>query len=62
MLTLKDPTLLKQLCYNDGRWQPADNGTTSSPFSTLGVSTTAYDMRVRSMVAMLMTQQRFQEQ
>ena len=26
MLTLKDPGLLKQLCYLDGRWLAADNG------------------------------------
>lgn len=26
MLKLKDSTLLKQLCYLDGRWQPADSG------------------------------------
>ena len=40
----------------------ADNGTTSSLFTSLGVGTTAYDTRVRGMVAMLMTQQRFHEQ
>jgi len=40
----------------------ADNGSTSSPFSLLGTTTAAYDTRVRGMVAMLMTQQRFQEQ
>ena len=28
MLTLNDPTLIKQLCYLDGRWQAADNGAT----------------------------------
>jgi len=42
----------------------ADDGTTSL-FSNLTVSTTptsAYDLRVRGMVAMLMTLQRFQEQ
>lgn len=37
----------------------ADNGTTSSPFST-GLSD--YDTRVRGLVSMLMTLQRFQEQ
>ena len=26
MLTLKDPTLLKQRCYLDGQWQAADSG------------------------------------
>ena len=26
MLKLNDPSLLKQLCYMDGRWQPADSG------------------------------------
>ena len=42
----------------------ADNGA-SSPFSSLSVSSTAgstYDTRVRGMVAMLMSTQRFQEQ
>jgi uncharacterized protein (DUF1800 family) len=38
-----------------------DDGVTSSQFSAL-VNTTAYDTRVRGMVAMLMTSQRFQEQ
>ncbi|MCI0744608.1 MAG: DUF1800 family protein [Verrucomicrobia subdivision 3 bacterium] len=38
-----------------------DNGATSL-FSSLGNTTTAYDTRVRGMVAMLMTLQRFQEQ
>jgi len=44
----------------------ADDGVTSSPFSALAVGTTTgnntYDTRVRGMVAMLMTMQRFQEQ
>ncbi len=40
----------------------ADNGTTASLFSSLGNTTTTYDTRVRGMVAMLMTFQRFQEQ
>ena len=26
MLTLKDPALLKQLCYINGQWMPADSG------------------------------------
>jgi len=39
----------------------ADNNTTSL-FSVLGNTTAAYDTRVRGMVAMLMTLQRFQEQ
>ena len=26
MLTLNDPSLLKQLCYLNGQWQPADSG------------------------------------
>ena len=26
MLNLKDPSLLKQLCYLDGRWLAADSG------------------------------------
>jgi uncharacterized protein (DUF1800 family) len=39
-----------------------DNGTTSSPFAALGTTTATYDTRVRGLVAMLMTQQRFQEQ
>jgi hypothetical protein len=40
----------------------ADNGTTPSPFNTLGNTTTNYDTRLRGMVAMLMTFPRFQEQ
>ncbi len=40
----------------------ADDGVTPSLFSALGSSTSAYDLRVRGMVAMLMTFQRFQEQ
>ena len=40
----------------------ADNGTTSSLFSAQSNTGTTYDTRVRGMVAMLMTQQRFQEQ
>ncbi len=40
----------------------ADSGTTSSPFNTLGNTTTNYDTRLRGMVAMLMTFPRFQEQ
>jgi uncharacterized protein (DUF1800 family) len=44
----------------------ADDGVASSPFSALTPSTTTgnntYDTRVRGMVAMLMTMQRFQEQ
>lgn len=43
----------------------ADDGVASSPFSALTPSATAaniYDTRVRGMVAMLMTMQRFQEQ
>jgi uncharacterized protein (DUF1800 family) len=40
----------------------ADNGTTVSSFSTLGNTSTTYDTRVRGMVSMLMTFQRFQEQ
>lgn len=40
----------------------ADNGTTSSPFSAQANTGTTYDARVRGMVAMLMAQQRFQEQ
>lgn len=39
-----------------------DDGVTPSSFSTLGNTSTTYDTRVRGMVAMLMTQQRFQEQ
>jgi hypothetical protein len=39
-----------------------DAGTASSPFSGLGNTTTPYDTRVRGMVSMLMTTQRFQEQ
>jgi len=40
----------------------ADNGTTSSLFSAQSNTGTTYDTRVRGMVAMLMAQQRFQEQ
>jgi uncharacterized protein (DUF1800 family) len=40
----------------------ADNGTTPSLFSSLAASSSTYDTRVRGMVAMLMTFQRFQEQ
>jgi uncharacterized protein (DUF1800 family) len=40
----------------------ADNGVTLSPFNVLGNTSTAYDTRVRGMVAMLMTFQRFHEQ
>ena len=39
-----------------------DAGTASSPFSGLGNTTTPYDTRVRGMVSLLMTTQRFQEQ
>lgn len=39
-----------------------DAGTTSSPFSGLVNTTTPYDTRVRGMVSLLMTTQRFQEQ
>jgi len=39
-----------------------DNGTTVSTFSTLGNTSATYDTRVRGMVSMLMTFQRFQEQ
>jgi uncharacterized protein (DUF1800 family) len=39
-----------------------DAGTTSSPFSGLGNTGATYDTRVRGMVSMLMTTQRFQEQ
>ena len=38
------------------------DGVTSSPFNTLGQGSEAYDQRVRGMVAMLMSFQRFQEQ
>lgn len=42
----------------------ADSGTTASPFGSLSLngSPSPYDTRVRGMVAMLMTLQRFQEQ
>jgi uncharacterized protein (DUF1800 family) len=39
-----------------------DDGATGSDFSLLDDTSTTYDTRVRGMVAMLMTQQRFQEQ
>jgi uncharacterized protein (DUF1800 family) len=40
----------------------ADNGTTSSPFANLVNTSTAYDTRVRGVVAAIMTSQRFHEQ
>lgn len=40
----------------------ADDGVTPSPFSSLADTSTAYDTRVRGMVSLLMTTQRFQEQ
>lgn len=40
----------------------ADDGVTVSPFSGLAVGTSAYDLRVRGMVAFLMSTQRFHEQ
>jgi len=40
----------------------ADDGTTTNLFSGLGNTSPAYDTRVRGMVSMLMTFQRFQEQ
>ncbi len=40
----------------------ADNGTTASAFSAQSNTGATYDTRVRGMVAMLMAQQRFQEQ
>jgi uncharacterized protein (DUF1800 family) len=40
----------------------ADDGVTASLFSSVGNTTTTYDTRVRGMVAILMTSQRFQEQ
>ena len=40
----------------------ADDGTTPSAFSSLAIGTTNYDLRVRGMVALLMSTQRFQEQ
>jgi hypothetical protein len=40
----------------------ADDGTTASPFNALAVGTTNYDLRVRGMVALLMSTQRFHEQ
>jgi len=40
----------------------SDDGTQSSPFSLLDPAGAPYDTRVRAMVAMLMTLQRFQEQ
>jgi uncharacterized protein (DUF1800 family) len=40
----------------------ADTGSGASAFSNLSPGTTAYDQRVRGMVAMLLTFQRFQEQ
>lgn len=40
----------------------ADDGAVASPFSGLAVGTSAYDLRVRGMVAFLMSTQRFHEQ
>jgi uncharacterized protein (DUF1800 family) len=40
----------------------ADNGTTASPFYALSNTSSTYDTRVRGMVAMLLTSQRFHEQ
>lgn len=40
----------------------ADNGTTSSPYSSLGVGSAAHDTRLRGLVAFLLTTPRFQEQ
>jgi uncharacterized protein (DUF1800 family) len=40
----------------------ADDGVTAAPFSGLAVGTSAYDLRVRGMVAFLMSTQRFHEQ
>jgi uncharacterized protein (DUF1800 family) len=40
----------------------SDDGTATSLFSTLSNTTTTYDTRVRGMVSLLMTTQRFQEQ
>ncbi len=40
----------------------ADDGVSASPFSGLAVGTSAYDLRVRGMVAFLMSTQRFHEQ
>jgi Protein of unknown function (DUF1800) len=40
----------------------ADNGTTTSAYSSLGAGTTAHDTRVRGLVSFLMTTSRFNEQ
>lgn len=40
----------------------ADNGTTASPYASLGAGSTAHDTRVRGMVAFLLTTSRFNEQ
>jgi uncharacterized protein (DUF1800 family) len=40
----------------------SDDGTKPAAFNALAVSSTAYDTRIRAMVAMLLTFQRFQEQ
>jgi uncharacterized protein (DUF1800 family) len=50
---------------NDGSADPTGNNTSTRRFDQLTVSssaTSSYDLRVRGMVAMLMTLQRFQEQ
>jgi hypothetical protein len=40
----------------------SDDGALNSPFSALSPNSPVYDQRVRGMVAMLMSFQRFQEQ
>ena len=50
---------------NDGSADPSGNNTSNQTFAQLTHSTSAtssYDLRVRGMVALLMTLQRFQEQ
>ncbi len=44
------------------RYLDTDDNGNASPFASLGNTTSNYDYRVRGMVAMLMTFQRFQEQ
>ena len=40
----------------------ADNGTTTSPYSSLSPGSKAHELRVRGLVAFLLCSQRFQEQ
>jgi len=52
--------LYRQLAIN--YLNTADNGTTASSFSSFAPTSATYDARIRGMVSLLMTLQRFQEQ